>query len=117
RNFGGGANQEVAVRLDRQSGDTHVFVNKRVVEDVTDDRSEIVLRDARRIDPTAELSQEVEVEITPQNFGRIAAQTAKQVVLQRLREAERERVYEAFTEREGDVDTGVIQRMEPKAAI
>jgi N utilization substance protein A len=116
RNFGG-ANQEVAVRLDRQSGDTHVYVNKRVVEDVSDDRTEITVRDARRIDPTAELDQEIEVEITPQNFGRIAAQTAKQVVLQRLREAERERVYEAFTEREGDVVTGVIQRLEPKAAI
>src|SRR5262249_26365981 len=116
RNFGG-ANQEVAVRLDRQSGDTHVYVNKRVVDDVTDDRTEITLRDARRHDPTAGPGQEVEVEITPQNFGRIAAQTAKQVVLQRLREAERERVYEAFTEREGDVVTGVIQRIEPKAAI
>ncbi len=117
RNFSGGATQEVVVRLDRQTGDVHVYVTKQVVDQVADERAEISLNDARRIDPTADLGQTVEVETTPQNFGRIAAQTAKQVVLQRLREAERERVYEAFTEREGDVVTGVIQRLEPKAAI
>lgn len=117
RNFSAGATQDVVVRLDRQSGDVHVYVTKRVVQIVGDDRTEVTIADARRSDPTSELGQDVEFETTPQNFGRIAAQTAKQVVLQRLREAERERVYEAFTEREGDVVTGVIQRLEPKAAI
>src|SRR5437879_3511558 len=89
----------------------------QVVEEVNDARTEILLPAAREIDHGAEVGGTIEVETTPQNFGRIAAQTAKQVVLQRLREAERERVYEAFTEREGDVVTGVIQRIEPKAAI
>lgn len=117
RNFGGAPNQEVVVRINRQTGDVRVFVVKQVVEEVTDPRSEISLQEARQIDPAAQVGALVEVETTPRNFGRIAAQTAKQVVLQRLREAERELVYEAFTEREGDVVTGVIQRIEPKAAI
>jgi N utilization substance protein A len=117
RNFGGGLNQDVVVRINRQTGDVRVFVIKKVVDEVTDDREEISLSDARAISKSAAVGETVEVETTPQNFGRIAAQTAKQVVLQRLREAERELVYEAFTDREGDVVTGVVQRMEPKAAI
>src|SRR5579883_744977 len=117
RNFGGAANQDVVVRINRQTGDVRVFLVKRVVEEVTDPRTEITLSEAREIEPTAQLEGAVEVETTPRDFGRIAAQTAKQVVMQRLREAERELVYEAFTEREGDVVTGVIERVEPKAAI
>jgi N utilization substance protein A len=112
-----GANQDVVVRINRQSGDVRVFVRKPVVEAVTDANLELSLDEARRIEPGAQVGETVEIETTPRNFGRIAAQTAKQVVLQRLREAERELVYEAFTEREGDVVTGVIQRLEPKAAI
>ncbi|MGH2459568.1 MAG: transcription termination factor NusA [Chloroflexota bacterium] len=117
RNFGGGANQDVVVRINRQTGDVRVFIGKNVVEEVADARTEISLAEAREIEPTARLETIVEVETTPRDFGRIAAQTAKQVVLQRLREAERELVYEAFTEREGDVVTGVVERIEPKAAI
>jgi N utilization substance protein A len=105
------------VRLNQQSGDVHVFVLKQIVDEVADPRTEISLQDARVLNPAAQPGESVEIETTPQNFGRIAAQTAKQVVLQRLREAERELVYEAFTEREGDVVTGVIQRFEPKGAI
>ncbi|HVC35692.1 MAG TPA: transcription termination factor NusA [Chloroflexota bacterium] len=117
RNFSGAADQDVVVRLNRQTGDVRVFVVKRVVEEVTDPLIEISLAEARGIEPTAALEGTVEVETTPRDFGRVAALTAKQVVLQRLREAERELVYEAFTDREGDVVTGVIQRVEPKAAI
>jgi N utilization substance protein A len=117
RNFGGAQNQDVVVRINRQTGDVRVFVAKRVVGEVSDPRTEISLDEAREIDPNAQVDGVVEVETTPRDFGRIAAQTAKQVVLQRLREAERELVYEAFTEREGDVVTGVIERVEPKAAI
>ena len=117
RNFSGGANQEVAVRINRQTGDVIVYATKQVVEEVADPRAEISLAEARLTNPDAQPGDTVEVNSTPQDFGRIAAQTAKQVVLQRLREAERELVYEAFTEREGDVVTGVVQRMEPKAAI
>ncbi|HVB97594.1 MAG TPA: transcription termination factor NusA [Chloroflexota bacterium] len=117
RNFGAAANQDVVVRINRQSGDVQVYVVKHVAEEASDARAEISLAEARQIDPDAQVGGIVEVETTPQNFGRIAAQTAKQVVLQRLREAERELVYEAFTEREADVVTGVIQRLEPKAII
>ena len=117
RNFGGAANQDVVVRINRQTGDVRVFIVKKVVEEVVDPRIEVTLSEAREIEPTAQLDETVEIETTPRDFGRIAAQTAKQVVLQRLREAERELVYEAFTEREGDVVTGVVERLEPKAAI
>ncbi len=117
RNFSGGANQDVAVRLDRQTGEVLVLVTKQVVETVTDPRTEIALAEAILTRSDIQIGESAEVNTTPQDFGRIAAQTAKQVVLQRLREAERELVYEAFTEREGDVVTGVVQRLEPKAAI
>lgn len=117
RNFGGAVNQDVVVRINRQSGDVRVFIVKQVVEAVTDPKTEISLAEAKEIEPTAELEGTVDVETTPRDFGRIAAQTAKQVVLQRLREAERELVYEAFTDREDDVVTGVVERTEPKAVI
>ncbi len=117
RNFGSAANQNVVVRLNRQSGDVRVFVQRQVVEEVRDPRTEISLEEARAENPNARLDDIVEEEVTPQNFGRIAAQTAKQVVLQRLREAERELVYEEFTDREGDIVTGIVQRIEPRAVI
>lgn len=117
RNFASGANQDVIVRIDRQSGDVGVFLTKQVAGVVNDPNTEISLDEARTSTPDAQIGDTIKVNTTPPNFGRIAAQTAKQVVLQRLREAERELVYEAFTEREGDVVTGVVQRIEPKAAI
>src|SRR5438128_2161586 len=76
--------------------------------------NEISLEDARKIDPALGLGDIYETEVTPQSFGRIAAQTAKQVVVQRIREAEREKVYEEFNERLGEVVTGVVQRKEFK---
>jgi len=117
RNFGTAANQNVVVRLNRQSGDVRVFVQRQVVEDVKEPRAEISLAEARAIKPDVRIEDVFEEEVTPQNFGRIAAQTAKQVVLQRLREAERELVYEEFTDREGDIVTGIVQRIEPRAVI
>ncbi|HLG50991.1 MAG TPA: transcription termination factor NusA [Chloroflexota bacterium] len=117
RNFGGAPNQEVVVRINRQTGEVRVYTVKRVVAEVTDPRVEIGLDEARTVDPSAQIDGTVEIETTPRDFGRIAAQTAKQVVLQRLREAERELIYEAFTDREGDIVTGVVQRVEAKAVI
>src|SRR5690242_7654901 len=70
RNYTSAANQDVAVRIDRQSGEVGVFVSKRVVEDVSDARTEISLDQARQANPSAEIGEEVEVETTPQNFGR-----------------------------------------------
>lgn len=118
RSAGPQAPQNVVVRLNRDTGDVRIYVAKTVVENADDPAAEIALGEARAIDPDAELGQVLEFEVPPpRDFGRIAAQTAKQVVLQRIREAERELVYEAFTDREGDVVTGVILRIEPKAAV
>jgi N utilization substance protein A len=95
----------------------NVYAQKAVVEEVEDPRVDIALDEARRLKPDIELGEIMEFEVTPANAGRIAAQTAKQVVLQRLREAEREMVYEEFSNREGDIVSGLIQRMDARHVI
>jgi N utilization substance protein A len=110
KNFG--TAQNVRVHIDRSTGENKVFARKEVTEEVTDDRTEISVAEARKINPNYEVGDIVEVEVTPKNFGRIAAQTAKQVVVQRIREAERNVIYEEFLEREDDIVTGTIQRQE-----
>ena len=112
RNFG--SVQNVRVSLDRLTGEIHVFARKTVVEDVCDPRLEIDLLEARKCDVRYEVEDVVEIEVTPKDFGRIAAQTAKQVVVQRVREAERGIIYEEFSNRESDILTGIIQRIEQK---
>lgn len=110
KNFG--TNQNVRVDLNRVSGELHVFAQKNVVAELTDGANEITLEEARKIDCRYEIDDLVEQEVTPRNFGRIAAQNAKQVVVQRIREAERGIVYEKYYSRENDIVTGIIQRME-----
>ncbi len=110
KNFG--IAQNVRVQIDRANGGIKVFARKEIVETVTDDRIEFDLKEARKKSPNYELEDIIEVEVTPENFGRIAAQTAKQVVVQRIREAERNVIYNEFLEREDDVVTGTIQRQE-----
>ncbi len=117
RNFVSPATQGVRVSIHPQTGEVEVFAQKVVVDVVKDKYAEISLSEARRLNPSVNLGETVEVESTPHDFGRIAAQTAKQVVLQRLREAEREMVYGEFVDREGDIVTGIVQRVEPKAVI
>ncbi|VBB08051.1 transcription termination factor nusa [Lucifera butyrica] len=112
RNFGSA--QNVRVFLDRSTGEIHVYARKIVVEEVQDSRLEISLAEARSLDLRYELDDVVELEVTPKNFGRIAAQTAKQVVVQRIREAERGIVFEEFSNRESDIVTGIVQRLEQK---
>ncbi len=107
-----GSNQNVKVDLNRSSGEIHVYAQRVVVEGPTEEFGEISLEDARAIDERYELEDIVEVEVTPRDFGRIAAQNAKQVVVQRIREAERGMVYERFSGREQDIVTGIVQRME-----
>jgi len=107
----------IVVRIDRNNGNVQVFAQKAVVEEVEDERVDISVKEARRIRPDAQLGDILEFEITPANSGRIAAQTAKQVVLQRLREAEREMVYEEYSNREGDIVSGVIQRVDARQVI
>lgn len=112
RNFGSA--QNVRVSLDRNTGEIHVYARKNVVEEVSDPRLELSLKEAKAIDPRYEVEDVVELEVTPKNFGRIAAQTAKQVVVQRIREAERGMIYEEFSNRESDIVTGIVQRIEQK---
>ncbi|TMB98021.1 MAG: transcription termination/antitermination protein NusA [Chloroflexi bacterium] len=107
----------VAVRIDRETGEHQVFIEHAVVQEVTDPTTEISVQDARKRKPDAMLGDVLLDEVHPGAAGRIAAQTAKQVVLQRLREAEREMVFEEFSSREGDIVSGVIQRVEPKQLV
>ena len=102
------ADQNISVKVNPNTGDVAVFAQKTVVETVTDPRHELSLDEAQKISKRAQLGGLIEVEATPKNAGRIAAQTAKQVVLQRLREAERELVFEEFSDREGELVTGIV---------
>ena len=110
RNFG--AAQNVRISLSRETGAFHVFAIKTVVDEVESDVTEIGLAQARAINPDYVVGDVVEIEMTPANFGRIAAQTAKQVVMQRLREAERGIVYEEYMNRSSEIVTGIVQRIE-----
>lgn len=112
-----GPTQKVSVKLNPETGKVNVFAGKMVVEEVTDPRTEVSLTDAKKVKKHAQIGDEVDMEDTPTDAGRIAAQTAKQVVLQRLREAERELVFEEFAEREAELVTGIVQRIEPRQLI
>jgi N utilization substance protein A len=107
-------NQEIAVKIDPTTGRVRVWAEKTVVEYTEDTRREISLADAVKINPNAKLEETVMVEATPRNAGRIAAQTAKQVILQRLHEAEHSAIFEEYSDKEGDIVTGVVQRIEPR---
>ena len=111
------AGQNVTVRLDPGSGDVTVFILKTVVEEVTNDLTEILPKDAKKIKADAELGDTVVTESIPHTPGRIAAQTAKQVVMQRLREAERELVFQEYEGKEGEVFSVTVQRVEPRQVI
>ena len=103
--------------LDEQAGEIGVFSTKVVVKKVEDEETQISLKDAKEIDESVELEDEVKIEVTPENFGRIAAQAAKQVITQRIREAERNLVMAEFMEKKGTLTTGIIQRVENKNVI
>ena len=111
------ANQSISVKVNPNTGQVTVYAGKTVVENVVDPRREISLEDARKNNEYAQLGDEIQVEDTPRDAGRIAAQTAKQVVLQRLREAERELVFEEFADRESELVTGVVQRIDPRQIV
>ncbi|MGV8144934.1 MAG: transcription termination factor NusA [Alkaliphilus sp.] len=108
RNFG--TSQNVKVEINQETGDINVYSQKQVVEVVEDDLLEISLEEAKGINPNYELEDIVKNQVTPKNFGRIAAQTAKQVVVQRIREAERTVLFEEFVNRESDIINGKVAR-------
>jgi N utilization substance protein A len=112
-----GPDPDVRVELDTSTGEFHVYAEKKVVIDVRDPAREISLKDAQQYPGTPGLNEMVEVEVTPPNFGRIAAQTAKQTILQRIQEAERDLIYDEYANREGEILNGTIERVEPRGMI
>lgn len=106
-----GTSQNVQVDIDQESGDVDVFVNMDIVEEVEDELTQISIEEAREIDARYEIGDVVQYQVAPKDFGRIAAQTAKQVVVQRIREAERGLVYDDFITRQGEIMTGQVQRI------
>ena len=109
--------ENVKVEMDRQTGATHLYAIKKVVEKVEDPETEIELKEAQKINPDYNLDDEINIEIVPRDFGRIAAQTAKQVIIQKLREAEREIVYNEFEERKGEIVSGLIQKADGNIVV
>ena len=113
----GAASPNFEVRIDRDTGRVSVVSLKTVVAEVQSEDMEISLSDATRLHDGAEIGQTVTIDVTPDNFGRIAAQTARQVILQRLREAERDLIYEAFIDRQDELITGIVQRVEQRNVV
>lgn len=112
RNYGQA--QNVEVDFNDKKGNITVYAVKTVVEEVADDRMEVSLEDALKISRGYELGDEIRFEVTPQNFGRIAAQTAKQVIMQRVREAERSVIYEKYSQYENEIVTGEVERQDSR---
>lgn len=115
RNFD--ALENVDVKMDEQTGATHVYAIKEVMERANDDALEISLEDARKINKELNLGDSVEVEIVPRDFGRIAAQTAKQVITQKIREASRDVIFKEFADKKGEIITGLVQKADGGAVI
>lgn len=105
-----GSKDNVRVDISADAGEVKVYSRKEIVEEVENENTEISLEEAEKIDSKYKVGDIAEIEVTPGNFGRIAAQTAKQVVMQRIREAERDVIYDQFKEKEDELITGTIQR-------
>lgn len=106
--------QNVEVEFDQRKGDIHVYAVKKVVDQVYDSRLEVGLDEALTINKGYELGDDIKFEVTPKNFGRIAAQTAKQVILQRVREAERNIIYNQYSQYENEIVTGEVERQDSR---
>lgn len=106
-----GTAQNVRVDIDRESGDIAVIMRMDVVDEITDELTQISVEEAREIDYRYQAGDIIEYQVTPRDFGRIAAQTAKQVVVQRIREAERGMIFDDYIERQGEIVTGTVQRL------
>lgn len=107
-----GAVQDAKVIIDEDTGVIKVYARKNVVEEVENRECEISVEDARKVNPVYEAGDVFETEVTPREFGRIAAQTARQVVLQRIREAEREKAFDEFSDRENDIMTATVRKID-----
>ena len=109
--------ENVKVDIDKQTGATHIYAIKDVTEQAKDEATEISLEDAHKINKELKIGDQVDVEIVPKDFGRIAAQTAKQVIIQKLREVEREVIFNEFNERKGEIVSGIIQKADKNIVI
>ena len=115
RNFD--ALENVKVEMDLQTGATHVYAMKEVMENANDPALEITLKEAQKINKDLNIGDSVGVEIVPRDFGRIAAQTAKQVIIQKLREAERDVIFSEFNDRKGEIVSGIIQKADRNIVV
>jgi N utilization substance protein A len=109
-----GSSQNVTAKIDPETGEARLYISKEVVEEVQNERFEISLAEAQRVNKKAKVGELVTFEDTTEHFGRIAAQTAKQVILQRIREAERDVLFNSFVEREGELINGTVQNIMPQ---
>jgi N utilization substance protein A len=105
-----GSAGEIHVEIDWDDSRASIYARRQVVEQVEDPHTQMSIEEARKLDEGIQVGESLDIEVTPENFGRIAAQTAKQVVVQRIREAEREIIFSEFADRAGEVVTGVVQR-------
>ncbi len=108
------ANQDILVKINPNTGGVRVWTQKTVVDHPVDHHRELSLDEALQIKSDAQLGDTIEIEATPRNAGRIAAQTAKQVILQRLHEAEHSAIFEEYSDKEGEIFTGLVRRIEPR---
>ena len=117
KNFGSA--QNVRVSVDREGGEVRVYSQRRVVDesDLYDTFLEIELADAIKIDPSYQLGDIIENEVTPKDFGRIAAQTAKQIIVQKIREESRNLVFDEFNERKGEIVSGIVQKADGNIVV
>ena len=115
RNFD--TSENVKVEMDKNTGATHVYSVKEVVEEVEDKVKQINIKEAKKINKSLQVGDQVDIEIVPKNFGRIAAQTAKQVIIQKIREAEREVLFEEYSKRKGEIVSGIIQKSDKGIVI
>lgn len=111
------SDENVKVVLDKIDGKMHVYQEKDVVENVEDDKKEISLKDAKEINSNYEVGDKVQFELMPKEFGRIAAQTAKQVITQKIREASRDVIFKEFADKKGEIITGLVQKADGGAVI
>ena len=112
-----GAARDLRIDIDPKTGDIRALANLFVVENVENPQDEIPLAKARRVTPDAKVGDTIEVEVTPKNFGRIAAQTAKQAMMQRIRQVEKEMIYEEFKDRAGEIVSGTVRRFDRSDVI
>ncbi len=115
RNFNSAEN--VKITMDGETGEIHVYAEKEVVEQVEDEKTQINLQDAIKVNPKLEIGDTAQIEIIPKNFGRIAAQTAKQVIVQKIREASRNIVFDEYNERKGEIVSGIIQKVDNNIVV